>query len=79
LEVELDRSAWPRPVVFDWLQEHGAVADAEMYRVFNCGIGMTIQVAAGDADRAIALLAAAGEEAFVIGRIRSGSRGVLIA
>ncbi len=65
--------------VFEWLQAQGRVADAEMYRVFNCGIGMTVQVAAHDADRAVAILRAAGQPAFVIGEVRSGARGVVIA
>jgi phosphoribosylformylglycinamidine cyclo-ligase len=79
LEVVLERSAWRREPVFDWLQQQGKVADAEMYRVFNCGIGMTIQVAASDAQRAIGILHAAGQEALVIGEVRSGTRGVVIA
>jgi phosphoribosylformylglycinamidine cyclo-ligase len=79
LEVVLERGAWTRPAIFDWLQEHGSISDAEMARVFNCGIGMTVHVAAGDAARAIAILADAGQEAAVIGRIESGSRGVVIA
>jgi phosphoribosylformylglycinamidine cyclo-ligase len=79
LEVILRRASWRREPVFDWLQHHGQVADAEMYRVFNCGIGMTVQVAAGDADRAVAILAGMGQEALVIGEVRAGSRGVVIA
>ena len=54
-------------------------ADAEMYRVFNCGIGMTVQVAARDADRAVAILRDAGQPALRIGEVRSGARGVVIA
>jgi phosphoribosylformylglycinamidine cyclo-ligase len=79
LEVVLERKAWPREAIFEWLQQQGKIADAEMYRVFNCGIGMTIQVAAGDAQRAIGILRAAGQEALVIGEVRSGTRGVVIA
>jgi phosphoribosylformylglycinamidine cyclo-ligase len=79
LEVVLERMAWRREPVFDWLQLAGHVADEEMYRVFNCGIGMTVQVAANDADRAIAQLAKTGQEAQVIGEVRPGSRGVVIA
>ena len=78
LEVILERNSWPRSPVFEWLQAQGRVADAEMYRVFNCGIGMTVQVAAADADRAIALLRDAGQPALVIGEVRSGVRGVVI-
>ena len=79
LEVVLERSAWPRNPVFDWLQRQGKVADAEMYRVFNCGIGMTVHVAAADAQRAIDVLRAADQEALVIGEVRTGTRGVVIA
>ena len=79
LEVVLERQAWPREPIFEWLQQQGKIADAEMYRVFNCGIGMTLQVSAGDAQRAIGILRAAGQEALVIGEVRSGSRGVVIA
>jgi phosphoribosylformylglycinamidine cyclo-ligase len=79
LEVILQRRSWRREVIFDWLQREGKVADAEMYRVFNCGIGMTVQVAASDADRAIGVLRAAGQEALIIGEVRAGTRGVVIA
>ena len=79
LEVVLERSAWRREAVFDWLQQQGKIADAEMYRVFNCGIGMTVHVAANDAQRAIHILREAGQEALVIGEVRTGTRGVVIA
>jgi len=79
LEAVLERKAWRREPVFEWLQHHGRVADAEMYRVFNCGIGMTVHVSRDDADRAVSVLREAGQEALVIGEIRPGSRGVVIA
>jgi phosphoribosylformylglycinamidine cyclo-ligase len=69
LQARLNRAAWRRPPVFDWLQRHGNVADAEMHRVFNCGIGMAIVVAAEHADRAIRRLDDAGERAMRIGAI----------
>ncbi len=78
LEVILERKAWRREPIFEWLQQQGNVADEEMYRVFNCGIGMTVQVAAGDVDRAVALLREAGQEALIIGEVKSGTRGVVI-
>jgi phosphoribosylformylglycinamidine cyclo-ligase len=78
LEVVLERTSWQRNPVFDWLQRQGKVADAEMYRVFNCGIGMTVHVAAADAQRAIDVLRDAGQEALVIGEVRTGTRGVVI-
>jgi phosphoribosylformylglycinamidine cyclo-ligase len=79
LEVLLERTSWRREPVFEWLQRHGQVSDAEMYRVFNCGIGMTVQVAAAQADRAMAILRNAGQEVLIIGEVRAGNRGVVIA
>ena len=60
---------WPRPAIFDWLQRAGRIADAEMHRVFNCGIGMVVVVAPDDANRAEALLAASGETVYRIGAV----------
>ena len=79
LEVVLERSSWPREPVFDWLQAEGHIADEEMYRVFNCGIGMTIHVRSSDAARAISSLQRVGQPALPIGEVRRGSRGVVIA
>src|ERR1700676_2740327 len=67
LEVVLERKSWRREALFDWLQRQGQVADAEMYRVFNCGVGMTIHVAAANAGRAVPILRGLGQEALVIG------------
>jgi phosphoribosylformylglycinamidine cyclo-ligase len=79
LEAVLERDTWTRDPVFDWLQRAGRVEDAEMYRVFNCGIGMTVHVRAADAQRAIEILREGGQSASVIGEIRVGTRGVVIA
>jgi phosphoribosylformylglycinamidine cyclo-ligase len=65
----LQRSAWPMPPLFDWLREQGKVAEGEMHRVFNCGIGMVVVVASADADRAQRLLQEAGETVYRIGAI----------
>ncbi len=69
--AELEKAAWPRPKLFDWLQAEGNVAENEMHRVFNCGIGMVIVVAAADAEHAMVELKAAGEAVYRIGRIRA--------
>src|SRR4029079_10722937 len=60
VQASIDRSTWPRPPVFDWLQTHGHVADDEMHRVFNCGIGMVLAVDAKDASTTIDALHRAG-------------------
>ncbi|MCE1243839.1 phosphoribosylformylglycinamidine cyclo-ligase [Oryzomicrobium sp.] len=69
--ADLDKSAWPRPKLFQWLQAEGNVAEDEMHRVFNCGIGMVIVVPAAQAAAAQAALAAAGEAVWQIGTIRA--------
>jgi phosphoribosylformylglycinamidine cyclo-ligase len=78
LEAVLERRRWHRDPVFDWLQQVGRIEATEMYRTFNCGIGMIAVVPREQAAQAMALLAASGESAQIIGEIRSGSRGVVI-
>ena len=75
LSARIDKSAWPLPPLFGWLQQQGNVADSEMHRVFNCGIGMIIVVAAGDAARAQTLLTRAGETVWRIGEVVRRPRG----
>lgn len=75
LTAVLDANAWEMPPLFKWLQQHGGVADAEMHRVFNCGIGMTVIVSKENADAAMAQLAAAGETVYRIGEIRAREEG----
>jgi phosphoribosylformylglycinamidine cyclo-ligase len=67
--ARLDRSKWKRPAIFDWLQKHGNIADAEMHRTFNCGVGMVLVVAKEDAENAIALFTGLGVEAREVGQI----------
>ncbi|MEW6024703.1 MAG: phosphoribosylformylglycinamidine cyclo-ligase [Pseudomonadota bacterium] len=75
LTAVLDGSSWTMPPLFQWLQQHGGVADAEMHRVFNCGIGMTVIVSKENADAAMAQLQAAGETVCRIGEIRAREEG----
>jgi phosphoribosylformylglycinamidine cyclo-ligase len=78
LEVVLERSSWPRDVVFDWLARTGNIIDDEMHRTFNCGIGMVVIVPAAHARSALERLRVSGETALRIGEVRSGERGVVI-
>ncbi len=81
LAARVRQASWPRPAIFDWLQRAGNVAEAEMHRVFNCGIGLVVVVAEADADRAGALLTAAGETVFRIGDVvprESGAPGTVV-
>ncbi|WP_369602473.1 phosphoribosylformylglycinamidine cyclo-ligase [Hahella sp. SMD15-11] len=67
----IDAGAWKRPAIFDWLQEAGNIEDREMYRTFNCGIGMVIVVPQSARDQAIQLLKGCGEEVIELGQIES--------
>ncbi|HET8711413.1 MAG TPA: AIR synthase-related protein, partial [Spongiibacteraceae bacterium] len=67
----LDLNSYQRPAVFDWLQKAGGVDAKEMYRVFNCGVGMVVCVQAADQEAALQTLRAQGEMPFVIGRIEA--------
>jgi phosphoribosylformylglycinamidine cyclo-ligase len=68
----VDRSTWQQGAVFDWLAQHGNIADEEMLRTFNCGIGMVVVVDNKDVDTALSTLLALGEDAWQIGRIDQG-------
>jgi phosphoribosylformylglycinamidine cyclo-ligase len=74
LAARFDAGAWPFPPVFSWLMATGGVADAEMARVFNCGLGMIAVVAADDAAAIAAMLTAAGEQVHRAGRIVADPR-----
>ena len=75
LTAVLHRDAWQMPPLFTWLQQHGGVEDAEMHRVFNCGIGMTVIVAKDKADDTQAMLEQSGETVFRLGEIRQRQQG----
>jgi phosphoribosylformylglycinamidine cyclo-ligase len=78
LEVVLERTSWHRDPLFDWLRTTARVDNAEMYRTFNCGIGMIAIVPPDRADEAIRLLRDRGEQASLIGEVRQGPAGVVI-
>ena len=69
LQAVLDRESWTPPPLFEWLQREGRVADDEMHRVFNCGVGMVVVVPADAVDAALAALSDAGEIAWRIGSV----------
>jgi phosphoribosylformylglycinamidine cyclo-ligase len=79
--ARIRKDAWPRPPVFQWLQHAGNVAEDEMFRVFNCGIGMALIVAASDAKGAADHLRQSGETVYEIGMVEkaSGEPEALIA
>ena len=69
VRARIDLGAWPRPPIFGWIQNHGEIADTEMLRVFNCGIGMILVVQPDQTDDVIERLQGLGERAYRIGAI----------
>ena len=67
----INTKSWQWPAVFSWLQDGGNIETSEMYRTFNCGVGMVLAVPSDAANQAIALLEQAGETAWQIGEITS--------
>ena len=74
--AQIDTGSWQWPAVFQWLQAQGNVDTVEMYRTFNCGVGMVLCVADQDKAAAISALTAAGHDAWEIGRISAGNNEV---
>ncbi|MGY4395937.1 phosphoribosylformylglycinamidine cyclo-ligase [Sphingomonas sp. UYAg733] len=79
VHARIDADAWPQPRLMAFLQAQGAIEPEEMARTFNCGIGMAVVVAAGEADTVKAALEAGGETVFSIGVIESGERGCTVS
>jgi phosphoribosylformylglycinamidine cyclo-ligase len=77
--ARIDRGSWSVPNVFRVLQEAGRVADAEMFRAFNMGVGMVAIVDPAAADTLLDQLAASGENAWVAGEIVAGEREVILS
>jgi phosphoribosylformylglycinamidine cyclo-ligase len=75
LGAEVDLGAWPLPPVFGWLAATGAIAEAEMLKTFNCGIGMIVVADPARADTVVAALEGGGERVLALGRVVAG-RGV---
>ena len=71
-QAQIDTRTWERPAIFEWLQETGKVATEEMYRTFNCGIGMVVCVDKADEQQALEHLQSQDEQARVIGHIGPG-------
>jgi phosphoribosylformylglycinamidine cyclo-ligase len=76
LHAEIDVKSWQQGPVFDWIADLGRIAADEMRRTFNCGVGMTVVVAPGDVETALAVLASSGETAWRMGRIAAGGGAV---
>ncbi|WP_413284947.1 phosphoribosylformylglycinamidine cyclo-ligase [Vibrio sp. MA40-2] len=71
----IDGNSWQWPAVFNWLQEKGNVDSFEMYRTFNCGVGLVVALPKEQAASAVELLKSEGENAWVIGEIANAAEG----
>ncbi|MCZ4295964.1 phosphoribosylformylglycinamidine cyclo-ligase [Vibrio sinaloensis] len=71
----VDGNSWEWPVIFKWLQEKGNVTTHEMYRTFNCGVGLIVALPQDQASAAVELLKAEGENAWIIGEIANAASG----
>ena len=71
LEADIDFGSFDRPAVFKWLQETGGIAESELRRAFNCGVGLVLAIAPSKADGVITALNATGETAWVIGSLKN--------
>jgi phosphoribosylformylglycinamidine cyclo-ligase len=69
----IDKTKWNWPAIFDWLKAEGNIDQIEMYRTFNCGLGMILLVAASDAQAVIANLESNGQAAMIIGELHDGN------
>lgn len=72
--ARIDPASWRVPALFQYLQRHGGIADEEMFRAFNMGLGLLIVCAAPSVDAALDVLQDAGEQPRVVGRIEPGAR-----
>ena len=70
--LEIDLSSWDLPTIFKWLAQQGDIAQSELLKTFNCGIGMVVIVAADSADAVKAALRDAGEDAVTLGCVTNG-------
>ena len=69
-QAKIDTNSWQWPPIFNWLRETGNIERDEMYRTFNCGVGMVLAVDANDAPKAMELLNESGETAWELGKIK---------
>ncbi len=75
----VDTASWKRPAIFDWLQDKGGVAQDEMWRVFNCGVGFVLVAPRGKADKIMAALRQSRLRPFVMGEVVRGKQDVRFA
>ena len=76
LTARIELSSFPRLPIFDLIQKKGNIPERDMYNTFNMGLGMLLAVPAGEAEKALEILRAAGESAYAVGSVVRGDAGV---
>lgn len=76
VDVEINYGSWPILPIFGLMQDKGNVSNRDMFTTFNMGIGLVLVVSSADGERALELLKASGEEAYIIGKVTEGERKV---
>ncbi|WP_218354983.1 phosphoribosylformylglycinamidine cyclo-ligase [Alteromonas lipotrueiana] len=74
-KVVIEEKSWQWPAVFNWLQDNGNITDHEMYRTFNCGVGLVLVVDESDVDTTLSVLKEQGENAWLLGHIEARGDG----
>lgn len=77
--AQIDQSSWSKPEIFNWLQQNGNVESNEMYKTFNCGVGMVLVVSAEELDAALNVLKNCGENAWHLGEIVESSNDTQVS
>ena len=78
MHAKVNKSSYQVPEIFKMLAREGNIAEEAMYNTFNMGIGMALIVDSNDADKSLKLLSEAGEQAYIIGEVEKGERGVTL-
>lgn len=71
--AQIDQSSWEIPSIFQWLQDKGQVELMEMYKTFNCGVGMVLVVSENELEQALSILNNAGEQAWHLGKVTAAN------
>ena len=79
ITAKIDRSAVEILPIFDLIEKTGKIPERDMFNTFNMGVGMVVVVDKADADKAVAAIKAAGEDAYIMGELVSGDEGVIIS
>jgi phosphoribosylformylglycinamidine cyclo-ligase len=76
IEARVNKKSYTIPPIFEMLQKDGDIDEKVMYNTYNMGLGMVIAVEEKDADKALKLIEAAGEKAYIVGEAVNGTKGV---